>query len=84
MILDNTKKILYYYTVKDIIPVAQSSSVIYQIMCPGCLNRYVGKTDRCFHIKMDEHGRKLDQPIYRHVNILMKSTTVLKLTIFIN
>ena len=29
----------------------------YKITCPGCLKRYVGKTDHCFHIRMNEHGR---------------------------
>ena len=67
VILYNTKKISYYCTVKDKIPLAQKSSVIYQITCPGCLKRYVGKTDRCFHIRMSEHGRKPDQPMHRHL-----------------
>ena len=45
----------------------QRPSVIYQITFPGCLNHYVGKTDRCFHIRMNEHGRKPDQPMHRHL-----------------
>ena len=57
VILYNTKNISNYCTVKEKIPQEQSSSVIYQITCPGCLKRYVGKTDRCFHIRMNEHGR---------------------------
>ena len=61
------KKISYYGTVKDKIPLTQKSSVIYQITCPGCLKRCVRKTDRCFHITMSEHGRKPDQPIHRHL-----------------
>ena len=63
----NTKKILHCCSVKDKIPVVQRSSVVYQITCPGCLKRYVGKTDRCFHIRMNEHGRKPDQPMHRHL-----------------
>ena len=39
IILYNTKKILSYCTVKDKIPIAQRSSVIYQITCPACLKR---------------------------------------------
>ena len=64
-------KISYYCT--DIvdtdidIDIEQRSSVIYQITCPGCLKRYVGKTDRCFHIRMNEHGRKPDQTMHRHL-----------------
>ena len=67
VILYNTKKISYYCTVKDKIPLAQKSSVIYRITCPGCLKHYVGKTDRCFHIRMSENGRKPDQPMHRHL-----------------
>ena len=62
-----TKKMSYYCTVNDKIPIEQRSSVIYQISCPGCLKRYVGKTDRCFHIRMNEHGRKPDQSMHRHL-----------------
>ena len=67
VILFNTKKICYYCTVKIKIPLTQKSSVIYQITCPGCLKRYVRKTDRCFHVRMSEHGRKPDQPMHRHL-----------------
>ena len=43
------------------------AKIICQITCPGCLKLYVGKTDRCFHIKMNDHGRKSDQPMHRHL-----------------
>ena len=62
-----TKKISYYCTGNDKIPIEQRSSVIYRISCPGCLKRYVGKTDRCFHIRMNEHGRKPDRSMHRHL-----------------
>ena len=52
VILYNIKKIVYYCTVKEKIPIAQRSSFIYQITCPGCLERYVGKTDRCFLLNL--------------------------------
>ena len=67
VILYNTKKTSYYCTAKDKIPIAQRSSVIYQITCPGCLKRYVGKTGRCFHTRINEHGRKPDQSMHRHL-----------------
>ena len=66
-ILCNTRKISYYCSVKDKIPTEQRSSVIHQITCLGCLKHYVEKTDRFFHIRMDEHGRKPDQPIHKHL-----------------
>ena len=43
LILYNTKKVSYYYAVKDKIPIAQRSSVVYQITCRGYLKRYVRK-----------------------------------------
>lgn len=67
LILCNTKKISQYCTVKDKIPIAQRSSVTYQLTCPCCVKRYFGKTDRCFHIRIDEHGRKPDQLIHRYL-----------------
>ena len=67
VIIYNTKKSSNYCTVKDKIPIEQRSSVIYHITSPGCSKRYVAKTDRCFHLRINEHGRKLDQPIHRHL-----------------
>ena len=67
VILYNAKKIPCYCTVKDKIPIAQRSSVIYQITFPGCLKRYVKKTDRCFHIRINTYGRKRDQPVHGHL-----------------
>ena len=69
-ILYNTKEISYYCTVKNKIHIAQSSSVTYHITCPGCLKCYIGKTDRCFHMRMNELGRKPDQPMHRHLKKL--------------
>ena len=43
VILYNTRKIWYYCTVKDKIPIEQRSSAIYQISCAVCLKRYVRK-----------------------------------------
>ena len=36
-------------------------------MCPGCCNKYIGKTDRNFIMRMGEHGTKPDQPMYQHL-----------------
>ena len=35
----------------------------YHSSCPDCLQRYVGKTDLCFHIRMDEHGTRSVQDL---------------------
>ena len=57
---------MYYCIVKDKIPILQRFSFIYQITCPGSLERYVGKVD-CVYIRMDEHCRKLDQLMHKHL-----------------
>ena len=67
VILYNTNDILYHCTIKNKIPIAQRSSVVYQVTCLDFLKGYVGKTEFCFHIGKDEHGRKSDQPMHRHL-----------------
>ena len=64
---NNTKKISMFCPSKDPVPKSQKSDPIYKIVCPGCQETYVGKTDRCFIIRLNEHGRRDDQPMYRHL-----------------
>ena len=63
----NNKKISFICTTKDKIPIDQKSNVIYEITCPGCDQKYIGKTDRCLGLRMDEQGRRNDQPMYNHL-----------------
>ena len=44
------------------------SNVVYRITCPGCFQIYVGKTDRNLITRHDEHGTKVDQPMYQHLS----------------
>ena len=53
---------------KDSISVVQKSNVIYRITCPGCFKKYVGKTDQNLITRLDEHGKKVDQPMYQHLS----------------
>ena len=53
---------------KNIISVDQKYNVIYRITCPGCFQEYVGKTDRNLITRIDEHGTKVDQPMYQHLS----------------
>ena len=55
----NTKKASMLCPTKDKVTKEQKTSVIYKIICPGCNNVYVGKTDHCFGIRMNEHGTRL-------------------------
>ena len=56
-----------FRNIKDSISTAQKSNVIYKITCPGCFQKYVGKTDRSLISRLDEHGTKVDQPVYQHL-----------------
>ena len=51
-----TKKIAKYCTTKDSTPDELKSHVIYCFECPGCKTQYVGKTDRNFRTRLDEHA----------------------------
>ena len=53
---------------KDSISAEQKSNVIYGITCPACFQKYVGKTDRNLITRLDEHGTKVDQPMYQHLS----------------
>ena len=61
------KYLSFLCSTKDPIPSSQRSNIIYEIQCPGCGEKYVGKTDRCLSTRMNEHGSRIDQPMYRHL-----------------
>ena len=63
----NTKKASIFCPTKDKVTKKQKVNVIYKIICRGCNNVYVGKTDRCFGIRMNEHGTRSDQPMHQHL-----------------
>ena len=60
-----TKKLSMFCTTKDSISAEQKSNVIYEITCPSCFQKYVGKTNRNLITRLDEHGTKVDQPVYQ-------------------
>lgn len=62
-----TNKLAMFCNTKDNISIEQKANVIYKIKCPGCFNEYIGKTDRNFITRLDEHGSKTDQPMYQHL-----------------
>ena len=65
--LFNTKKANMFCPTKDKVTKEQKANVIYKIICPSCNNVYVGRTDRCFGIRMNEHGTRSDQPMHQHL-----------------
>ncbi len=66
--LFQTKKSSMFCPTKDKIPANQKANVIYKIKCPGCGEIYIGKTDRCISIRLNEHGTRSDQPMHLHLS----------------
>ena len=48
-----TNKVSTFCNTKDSISAEQKSNVIYRITCPGCFQKYVGKTDRNFTTRLN-------------------------------
>ena len=63
-----TNKLSMFCKTKDNISVEQKSNVIYRITCPGCFQKYVGKTNRNLITRLDKHSAKVDQPMYQHLS----------------
>ena len=56
-----------FVSCKDKTPTKYHSSVVYEFTCPGCKNRYIGKTDRCFYTRIKEHARDSKSEIFEHI-----------------
>ena len=78
-VLFDTRKISSFCSTKDKIPYEQSSSVIYKINCPGCGEDYVGKSDRCFGIRMNCQGSRDNEPMFRHLHDCTKFSDLCKM-----
>ena len=62
-----TKKTVIFFSPKDSIPIHQKTNVIYKVASPDCHEDYVGKTDRNFVTRLNEHTSHEDQPMYQHL-----------------
>ena len=56
IIIYQTKKISFFVGNKDKIPDTSRSNLVYEITCPGCNKRYIGKTERCLEKRINEHS----------------------------
>ena len=56
-----------FVSCKDKTSTKYHSSVVYEFTCPGCNNRYIGKTDRCFYTRIKEHARDSKSEIFEHI-----------------
>ena len=50
------------------VPASQKANVIDKLVCPGCSQQYIGKTDRSLAFRLCEHARREEQPMYQHVS----------------
>ena len=74
-----TKKSGMFCSAKVIIPINQKAKFIYKVICPGCNEDYVTKTDRKLLTKLNEHASRDDQPIYQHLLKFTHATNLLRL-----
>ena len=63
-----TNKLSMFCNTKDSISVEQKSNVVFRIRCPGCFQKYVGKTDGTLITRLEKHGTKVDNPMYQHLS----------------
>ena len=66
----NTKKLAIFCSNKDKIPLGLKSNCIYEFTCPCCSASYIGKTDRNFDTRVNEHGthsKGQDTVVYQHL-----------------
>ena len=61
------KNVGYVLLSQRLILTLQKSNVIYCLTCPGCNEKYIGKTDRNFLTRLHEQGSRDDQPLYQHL-----------------
>ena len=68
VVIYDTKKFSFYCSVKDKVPHKQRNNIIYRITCPGCGEKYIGKTERCLISRMNEHGKWENEPKFKHLS----------------
>ena len=51
-----TKKLSYYGNAKEIVPEYLKSHTVYEFCCPACNSKCIGKTDRNFGTRVQEHS----------------------------
>ena len=66
-VLYDTRKVASFCSTKDKIPSNMTSNVIYRIDCPGCGEHYIGKSERCFGVRMECQGTRDNEPMYMHL-----------------
>ena len=52
---------------KDPVPKNFQSHATYEFECPGCKANYVGKTDRCLELRLNEHSDFSTSAVGKHL-----------------
>ena len=62
-----SSRISYFTSNKDRIPILSNSFVIYVYECPGCADKYIGKTETTLFNRTDQHGwTQKDSAVFKH------------------
>ena len=67
-IIQSTQKLSFYTNMKDETPKLMKSYIVYQFNCPGCNDRYIGKTECNLCTRTEEHACSDEgKVIYDHI-----------------
>ena len=61
------RKLHFFCSNKDPVPANLQSHVIYQFECHGCKAKYIGKTDRCLELRLNEHSNFRISAVGKHL-----------------
>ena len=64
----SSNKIASFFTIKDKIPGALKSFVVYKFTCANCNVSYVGETCRHIDVRIEEHFKSASSHIYKHLS----------------
>ena len=60
-------RISFFTSNKDRIPILSNSCVIYEYECPGCADKYIGKTETTLFNRTGQHGwTQKDSAVFKH------------------
>ena len=68
VVIYDSRKIAFYCNVKDKVPHEQRNNIIYGIRRPGCGGKCIGKTEICLISRMNEHGTRETEPMFKHLS----------------
>ena len=63
----DTKEVVFFCSNIDPVPVSLQSHIRYQFECPGCKAKYIGKTDRCLELRLNEHSDFRTSAVGKHL-----------------